>query len=202
VRRGDGGPEASIGAGAQLARVAVVAIALAAVASCSDADPRFGDPSAIKGKRVPGVAPADFFSGGYDPNDPPPPAKDPSQVHADLRQVVLTPETRCFDCHGGAGPGQPAAAAGYVAVKGGTSPAPFADVALVSGEGRFAGKTGKDGFFWIPAGPSPPAPGGRVAVRDADGRTGEMKQTLPSGACTSSSCHGPKEAAGVVVVPE
>jgi hypothetical protein len=82
------------------------------------------------------------------------------------------------------------------------TPAALADVVIVSGTSRYAGKTGKDGFFWIPATATPPAPGARVAVRDALGRTAEMKQTLPNGGCTSTTCHGTATNTGLVVVPE
>jgi len=181
-------------------RRALVVIAVL-VAACSDSDPPYADPSAIAGKHVPGVVTTDFFTGGYDPANPPPPAKDPSQEHADRKQIALTPDTQCFTCHGGAGPGSPAVAAGYVAAKGATQPAPNADVVILDGTNRIAGKTGKDGFFWIAAG-TPLGAGARTGVRDAQGNKAEMSRTLPNGGCTASTCHGSKEPNGIIVVPQ
>jgi hypothetical protein len=183
-------------------RRSCVLIALA-IAACSDEDPNYGAPSSIKGKDVPGVPVTEFFTGPYNATENAL-GVSPTDVHASRQLVALTPDLACFSCHGGQPtmPGNPAAFAGFVRLNGTNQPAANADVVVVSGGQRLATKSGKDGFFWISAAAGKLGSDARVAVRDSQGRISEMKQQLPNGGCTASSCHGPTEITGVAVVPE
>lgn len=182
-------------------RFAPIAIACA-LCACGDEDPPYGAPGAIAGKQVAGVVVTDFFTGPYSPTENVPPTT-ASSAHASAPTAPkLSPDLMCLTCHATGGLATPAAFAGFVRAKDSNGPAAAADVVVVTNGQRVATKTGPDGYFWLAATAAKLGPDARAAVRDTQGRTAEMSQTLANGACTSTACHGTTNAAGLVVVPE
>ncbi len=184
-------------------RLVLVVVAFV-LAACSDTDPPYGAPGAIKGKEVAGIVATQFFTGPYNATENAP-TTTASNAHASSPAAPkLSPDLVCLTCHRSEGGGGATAAAfaGFVRAKSADAPAAAADVVVFTNGQRLATKTGPDGYFWIAATAGKLGPDAHVAVRDAQSRTGEMSQSLPNGACTNATCHGTMNAAGLVVVPE
>lgn len=191
--------------------LALAAVVGAALVSCAEDEPRFGDPSAIRGKNVPGAggggttpAPGEedpfFPAGAADPPAPTVSAKD-GHATATPAQPPPTPDLGCMLCHE-TGPAQNKWAYGGYAQKKEGGPAVGATVVVLSGGKRLATKTDADGFFWIPASEGTVAAGATAAVKDAEGNKGVMDSPFGSGNCTSTGCHGSAERGGIILVPE
>ena len=178
-----------------------IAISCVILSSCSDDDPRFGDPSAIQGKNLPGAPSLDFFPTEWVANKPMPAGA--VKRHAGAGQVMPSPDLSCMGCHGAPGSNGAARAlfAGYIGSRRSGGPAKGADVVVIDQQGRRAeAKSDDDGFFWI----GDDGNGDRplfVAARDSANNQIRMSPSFTVGNCTSSSCHGPSTTAGYALLP-
>ncbi len=177
----------------------------ASISSCSDDDPRFGDPSSIKGKTLPDSPVLDFFPTPYDAEKPTPAGA--VARHKAVNQVVPTRDLSCMGCHGPPGPDTPqvgavqALFAGWIGGRLTGEPAKKADVVVIDEDkNRFETKTDDDGFFWI-ASDGKPARQLFVGVRDSAVNQVRMSPGFSVGNCTASNCHGASTPAGYALLP-
>jgi hypothetical protein len=176
-------------------------LALAFAVGCAEEEPRFGGPSAIRGKAIPGAGggggstSSGEMPGEDDPffpadaADPPAPRMTASAAHADAGQPEVTPSLACLPCHGPA-TAKPWSFGGYVRKKEADEPAAGAVVAVLRPDGkRVAAAADGEGYFWLPLEEGAVVAGTRTAVKDAAGRKAEMAAPFADGSCAGTSCH-------------
>ena len=168
-------------------------------AGCAEAEPTYGDPSGILGKKLPGEGSSASASGS-----------DAGVFGVAYDASANQPTTSLATAHAAA-PGAPAAGDALDcllcnALNGAAAAKPFAfggrvnkatpniDVVVVLGAQKLGPvKSDAAGFFWLAG--SPLAAGGTVSARNA-ASTSAMSQPLVAGAggsCDTLACHGSKQ---------
>ena len=160
--------------------VVLAAVVAAAGWSCSDDDPAYGPPNAIKGQALPGTDTSSSGGGATGTA----PTVTAAQQHAQKGGPTLSPTLDCLSCHDG-GRAKAAAYAGYVAVgsDGGAS------AALVS-FGALDVTADADGYFWHAAAGGAPTDLGAAKVTGGAATATMAEQARGSCNDPTANCHG------------
>jgi hypothetical protein len=186
--------------------LAFVWLSVAAAASCSEEEPRFGPPGSIRDRgfgteSTPGseggTPPSSLFPRPYDPTDPPPVTEPLASRHP---YAALSDRMECLGCHSSAGTAQNKwAFGGRVNAK---TTGTTAEIVVTRDDRTLVGhvKAAPDGYFWAALDGGGVSPSNtRTAVRTSVD-TAEMATAAAGGCNASGTCHG--GTTGPIVVPK